>query len=139
MRQATLVALYGDKPEALAAVLVACQRILAARFGDAFAPASLPQVHSGHVVELPAPRLEAQGLQQGGPPPEGRVHVRGPVAEHLRRSPRREHHGEDQDGQGVPDAHHPLHGAESLPVPLWEATDPALDRGCRSSLPGPGP
>ena len=46
MRQATLVAFYGDKPEGLTDVILSCQRILSLELPEAFLAYELPQVHA---------------------------------------------------------------------------------------------
>jgi hypothetical protein len=51
MPQATLVALYGAKPKALAALLLECQRRISAVLGDRFRPYELQQIHAT-IVDL---------------------------------------------------------------------------------------
>jgi hypothetical protein len=46
MRQVSLLALYGDKPRALAEIIVACQQRLAAGLGGSFRPLDVGQVHA---------------------------------------------------------------------------------------------
>ncbi len=51
MNQATIVALYGDKPEVLRGFLAACQAEAAAVLGGCFRPYAIPQIH-GTIVGL---------------------------------------------------------------------------------------
>jgi hypothetical protein len=46
MRQVSLLALYGDKPPALAELIVACQQRLATGLGGSFRPLDVRQVHA---------------------------------------------------------------------------------------------
>src|SRR5207244_208499 len=46
MRQVTLVALYGSKPDQLAGTIRSCQTHLAKRFAKCFRPYNIHQVHA---------------------------------------------------------------------------------------------
>ena len=45
-RQLTLVAWLGDKPDALARILIDCQESIGAKLGQAFEPYALEQIHA---------------------------------------------------------------------------------------------
>src|SRR5262245_43314583 len=56
MRQLTLVAFYGQKPNALADLIRECQQTIAARFGRSFQPYDMLQVHATILGLEPCPQ-----------------------------------------------------------------------------------
>lgn len=59
MRQARLVALYGDKPSALARLITFTQGLIGSEFPDLFEPYEPPQVHAT-LMEIDAASVTAR-------------------------------------------------------------------------------